>query len=45
MLITIHGVMLDAHCNSWSDAFLVFTRGVKLYAHSFTWSENLCPLL
>ena len=21
MLITIHGVMLDYHCNSWSKAF------------------------
>ena len=23
----------------------VTTHGVRLYAHSFTWSENLCPLL
>ena len=35
MLIAIVGVML----------FLIFTRGVRLYAHSFIWSENLCPLL
>ena len=21
------------------------THGVRLYAHSFTWSENLCSLL
>ena len=25
--------------------FLIVKHGVKLYAHSFTWSENLCPLL
>ena len=24
---------------------LIVTHGVKLYALSFTWSENLCPLL
>ena len=23
----------------------IVTRGVRLYAYSFTWSENLCPLL
>ena len=23
--------------------FLIVTHGVRLYAHSFTWSENLCP--
>ena len=22
--------------------FLIVTHGVSLYAHSFTWSENLC---
>ena len=22
--------------------FLIVTHGVRLYAHSFTWSENLC---
>ena len=25
--------------------FLIVTDGVSLYAHSFTWSENLCSLL
>ena len=35
MLIAIVGVKL----------FFIVTRGVKLYAYSFTWSENLCPLL
>ena len=25
--------------------FVIVTHGVRLYAHSFTWSENLCPLL
>ena len=25
--------------------FLIVTHGVRLYAHSFTWSENLCSLL
>ena len=35
MRITIVGVML----------FLIVTHGVRLYAHSFTWSENLCSLL
>ena len=25
--------------------FLIVTHGVRLYAHSLTWSENLCPLL
>ena len=34
MLIAIVGVML----------FVIFKRGVRLYAHSFTWSENLRPL-
>ena len=24
---------------------LIATHGVRLYAHLFTWSENLCPLL
>ena len=35
MPIAINGVKL----------FLIVTHGVKLYAQSFTWSENLCPLL
>ena len=35
MCIAIVGVML----------FLIVSHGVRLYAHSFTWSENLCPLL
>ena len=35
MLITIHGVMLDAHCNSWSDAF----------SHCYTWSLALCSFI
>ena len=25
--------------------FHIVTHGVRLYAHSFTWSENLCSLL
>ena len=25
--------------------FLIVTHGVRFYAHSFTWSENLCSLL
>ena len=25
--------------------FLIVTHGVRLYAHSLTWSENLCPML
>ena len=25
--------------------FLIVTHGVELYAHSFTWSENICSLL
>ena len=25
--------------------FLIVTHGVRLYAHSFTWSKNLCSLL
>ena len=35
MRITIVGVML----------FLIVTHGVRLYAHWFKWSENLCSLL
>ena len=35
MPIAIVGVML----------FLIVTHGVRLYTHSFTWSESLCPLL
>ena len=35
MCIAIVGVML----------FLIVSHGVRPYAHSFTWSENLCPLL
>ena len=35
MRITIVGVKL----------FLIVTYGVRLYAHSFKWSENLCSLL
>ena len=35
MLIAIVGVKL----------FFIVTRGVRLYAHLFTWGENLCPLL
>ena len=35
MPIAIVGVML----------FLIGTHGVRLYAHSVTWSETLCPLL
>ena len=27
------------------NLFLIVTHGVRLYAHSFTWSEKLCPLL
>ena len=25
--------------------YLIVTLGVRLYAHSFTWSDNLFPLL
>ena len=35
MRISIVGVKL----------FLIVTHGVRLYVHSFTWSENLCSLL
>ena len=35
MYIAIVGVKL----------LLIVTHGVRLYAHSFTWSENLCSLL
>ena len=35
MRIIIVGVML----------FLIVKHGVRLYAHSFKWSENLCSLL
>ena len=35
MRITIVGVKL----------FLIITHGVRLYVHSFKWSENLCSLL
>ena len=45
MLITIHGVKLYAHCYNGVKVFLIVTHGMRLYAHSFTWSENLCPLL
>ena len=35
MRITIVGVML----------FLIVTHGVRLYAHSLKWSENLCSFV
>ena len=35
MRITIVGVIY----------FLIVAHGVRLYAHSFIWSENLCSLL
>ena len=35
MRITIVGV----------KPFLIVTHGVRLYAHSFKWGENLCSLL
>ena len=25
--------------------FLIVTHGVEIYAHSFTWCENICSLL
>ena len=42
MLIAIHGVKLNAHC---FKLLLIPIDGVKLYAHSETWSEALCSLL
>ena len=56
MLIAIHGVKLNAHYYTWSEAFcsmlidersimLFAIHGVKLYAHSYTWSEALRSLL
>ena len=46
MLIVIHGVKLNAHCNTWSEAIcsilymnlsfmLIAIYGVKLYAHCY----------
>ena len=35
MCIAIFGVNL----------FLIVTHGVRLYAHSFKWSENLCSFV
>ena len=45
MLITIHGVKIDAHSLTWSDTALIVIHGVKLYAHCYTWSEALCSML
>ena len=56
MLITIHGVKIDAHSLTWSDTLrsllymessfmLTAIHGVKLYAQCYTRSEAICSLL
>ena len=56
MLIAIHGVKLNAHCNTCSEALcsllymescsrLNAIQGLKLYAHCYTWSKALCSML
>ena len=45
MLITIHGVKIDAHFYTWSDTALIVIHGVKLYAYCYTWSEALGSML
>ena len=40
MLNTSQRVKLYAHCYTRSEA--IVTHGVRVYAYSFTWNENLC---
>ena len=55
MLIAVHGVKLNAHNYTWSEALCSLLRmeysythypidAVKLCAHSYKWSEVICSL-
>ena len=45
MLIAIHGVMIFAHCYTWSEAVCSLLHMGKIFGRCFTWSEIICSLL
>ena len=45
MLIAIHGVMLYAHCYTWSEALCALNSWSDAFSHCYTWSEALCSFV